>query len=213
MSLRWLIAVSLLLASVSPFRAEKAGDSAAASALQWDWQQSQELGPQQSIARSKSMPEPERRRLLSAITAQLKRQDCDSDDELRASAVETRIKYVDLNRDGQAEVVAQAGGEHSGCSPTGNCPFWIFRRVEDKYELLLFSKAQTFTIQSSRRNSFSDVLLSRHSSAFESELRTYKFDGERYLESGCYYAEWQQMGSDGEYHRLERPVITPCGAR
>jgi hypothetical protein len=43
-------------------------------------------------------------------------------------AGETRVKYVDLDGDGKPEVIAQAGGEKSGCSPTGNCPLWVLRR-------------------------------------------------------------------------------------
>jgi hypothetical protein len=201
----------LLLAFVGPSLAED--DFAPAKPLLWNWHRAQETGWEQSVLRNRTMPAPERARLLSAIAAQLQRQDFHSDDELRTSAAETRIKYVDLNRDGKLEVIAQAGGEHSGCSPTGNCPFWIFRRIGAKYAVLLSSEAQMFTIQPTRSNSFPDLVLSRHNSAFESELRSYTFDGEHYLESGCFNAEWQKLGSDGEHHRLDRPVITPCGAR
>lgn len=212
MTLRWLAAVFLLFASASPCLAEEKRKNPT-SDFQWDWHQSQELGWQQNIGRNKNLAEPERSRLMSVIIAQLQRQDFGSDDELRASAADTRIKYVDLNLDGKLEVIAQAGGQHSGCSPTGNCPFWIFQRIGAKYAVLLSSEAQTFTIQPARSNGFSNLVLSRHSSAFESELRSYKFDGQRYLESGCFQAEWQKLGNDGEYLRLDRPVITPCGAR
>src|SRR5437762_474827 len=82
--------------------------------------------------------------------------------------------------------IAQAGGERSRCSPTGNCPFWVLRRRGSEYEVLLEAEAQTFTIQPIQSRGFSDLVLARHGSAFESAARVYKFNGESYASTRCY---------------------------
>jgi hypothetical protein len=136
-----------------------------------------------------------------------------SEEQLPQVAAETRIKYIDLNRDGKPEVVAQAGGEASGCSPTGNCPFWILHSHGESYEILLDGEAQAFTVQRTRTKGYLDIALSRHGSAFESEGRTYTFDGEFYREGSCFNVEWSAVGGDDEMHQLKRPRISPCGSR
>jgi len=181
----------------------------------WNWRGSEELSWKQSINRNKNLSAAERNRLLDVISGQLRPSmtdlDIKSHTELRTVAGATRIKYVDLNGDGRSEVIAQAGGENFGCSPTGNCPLWILRWHDGKYGALLNSEAQTFTIQTNKSEHFMDVVLTRHSSAFESEVKVYKFDGEFYRENGCYIAQWQKLGDDGEYHEIKEPLIAECG--
>ena len=111
------------------------------------------------------------------------------------------------------EIVAQPMGEKFGCSPTGNCPFWIFIRQNNQYRVLLDGEAQSFALQKNKTNGFVDVVLSRHGSAFESELRVYKFDGNVYQDNDCYMAEFQKLGADGEYHETEEAIISPCNKK
>jgi hypothetical protein len=188
-------------------------ESATQSRLSWDWHHAQELSWKQSISRTTNLTTPERDRLLTAIVKQLRQSDFESAEEMRRVAAETRIQYVDLDSDGKPDVIAQAGGDNPGCSPTGNCTFWILHSHDGRYETLLEAEAQTFTVQPTRSKKFFTVVLTRHSSAFESEVKVYKFDGEAYREDGCYTAEWEALGDDGEYHRLKEPRITSCKAQ
>jgi len=184
--------------------------------LRWDWERQEELSWHLSISRRKNLQPSERKRLIEVIVDQIRDvasedHGVSSDEQLAHIAAETRIKYIDLNGDGKPEVIAQAGAEETGCSPTGNCPFWIFRCRGTSYEVLLEGEAQTFTIQHTRTKGYSDIVLSRHASAFESEAREYKFDGNFYRESACFDVEWSALGSDGEFHELKKPRINPCG--
>ncbi len=181
--------------------------------LNWDWRRAEELSWKESITRTKNIADEERNRLIAAISQQLLPSAADlgiTTGELRTVAGETRVKYVDLDGDGKPEVIAQAGGEKSGCSPTGNCPLWVLRRRGNKYYVLLEAEAQTFTVQPSRNGRFSDLVLTRHGSAFESEARVYKFNGEAYSATRCFDVHWSISGSDGEYHKLKDPKIAGC---
>lgn len=184
----------------------------------WDLERQEELDSSMSISRLKNIDSSERKRLVKVISDALREgrvfeDGLVSEEQLPQVAAETRIKYIDLNGDGKPEVVAQAGGEESGCSPTGNCPFWILHRQGESYEILLDGEAQTFAVQRTRTKGYLDLVLSRHDSAFESEARPYTFDGEFYREGSCFDVEWSALGSDGEMQPLKKPRISPCGSR
>ena len=124
-------------------------------------------------------------------------------------AAATRVKLVDLDGDGRPEVIAQGIGDV--CSRTGNCPFWVFQRVASGYKVILEKGAvQTFTVQPTRSNDYSDLLLSMHGSATEQELYSYQFGHGRYRSIACYDANWSYLDENGRIHELKRPRITPC---
>jgi hypothetical protein len=184
--------------------------------LHWNWQRQEELSWHVSISRRKNLQPSERKRLIEVITDQIR--DVASEDhgvtsegQLAKIAAKTRIKYMDLNGDAKPEVIAQAGAEETGCSPTGNCPFWILHRQGTSYEVLLEGEAQTFTIQRTRTKGYSDIVLSRHGSASESEAREYTFDGSFYREGPCFDVEWSDYGEDGKFDELKKPRVSPCG--
>lgn len=180
--------------------------------LRWDWERREDLSWHASISRRKDLQPSERKRLIKIIADQIRPSDrgMSSEEQLAKIAAETRIKYMDLSGDGKPEVIAQAGGD-TYCSPTGNCSFWIFRRRGTSYEVLLEGDAQTFTIQHTRTKGYLDIVLSRHNSAFDSEAREYKFDGNSYREGACFDVEWSVLGSDSEFHDLKEPRISLCG--
>jgi len=97
------------------------------------------------------------------------------------------------------------------CSPTGNCPFWVFRKMKAAYRLLLEKEAiQTFTIQRTQTNGYLDLVLGMHGSATEQGLFVNQFRDGRYRRTACYDASWTYLGNDGENHDLKVPRITPC---
>jgi hypothetical protein len=171
--------------------------------FQWNWKESEEA--RNRVATSEGISPADRTKLLNALATRFK-----GDPKPNKEAAETRVKLVDLNDDGVAEAIAQPVGEPN-CSPTGNCPFWVFQRTADGYRLLL-NKAgvQTFTVQPTRTNGFLDLVLGMHGSATEQTLFEYRFRDGRYRQTGCYDANWEYLGKDGEYHNLKEPRKTPC---
>ena len=164
----------------------------------WNSRNAQELNWKQNIRASKLSP-LKRRALITAVSAQLHTKD----------VFNTRIKEIDLNGDGKAEIIAQATDDNA-CSPTGNCRFWVFQWSRDHYNLLLESQAQTFTIQPLKTDGFHDLVLGFHGSATDTRLTEYKFEGEVYRSSGCYEANWSYFDEKGERHELKEPRITAC---
>ena len=119
------------------------------------------------------------------------------------------MENLDLKSDGNPEVIAQAV---LGCSPTGNCSLWIFRKTDKGYALILDSFGQTFTVQHTRTNGFADIVVAMHGSATESTLKVYRYDRGRYRRADCYEADWSVLEGD-TVRELNEPRITPCAIR
>ena len=99
--------------------------------------------------------------LLNALAARFK-----GDPNPKSDAADTRVRVVDLNGDGVPEVISQASGDI--CSPTGNCPFWVFQKAGTQYRLILEKGAvQDFTIQPTQTSGYFDLVLGMHGSATE----------------------------------------------
>jgi hypothetical protein len=183
-------------------------------AFHWNWRQTRTADGPLSV--HKNLSSAGRTSLLSALATQFKILAAQSgqateftQQERNARAAETRVTLIDLNSDGVSEVSAQPTGDI--CSPTGNCPFWVFKRTAFGYTLILDAEAiQTFNIQASRTNSYRDLVLKMHGSATESDLLLYEFRGGQYRQSACYNANWTYLDADGEMQDLKEPRITPC---
>jgi hypothetical protein len=137
----------------------------------------------------------------------------DSERELRSVASESRAEVVDLNGGGHLTVVVQASGDKGGCSPTGNCPFWIFEKETGGWRLLFDRahprEAQTFMLRSTRTNGYRDLILSMHGSAYSSDLTIYHFRGGIYRAVACYEANWHSANPDDD-RPLKSPRVEPC---
>ena len=121
--------------------------------------------------------------------------------------LDTRVLTTDLNHDGLSEIIAQPVGNEF-CSPTGNCPFWVFRKTGSIYKLVLNGLGQTFTLQPNYTNGFRDIVVAMHGSAFDQELKLYRYRNGRYYRESCYDASWQAR--DNPEVILKEPRITPC---
>lgn len=149
------------------------------------------------------------RSIATGIRPEMEVLEIESESQLLESALDTRIKFVDLNGDGIPDVIAQGLVD---CSPTGNCSFWIFPKTPTGYRLLLDGFGQTFTIQRSKTNGFHDIVVSMHGSATESRLTDFRFEDGHYVEVGCYYANWAVLDGN-EIHELKEHQISPCRER
>jgi len=145
------------------------------SRFHWDWRNSQSLRPAQSL-RNVKISENDRTAIMVALDAQIRPDMADygieSESQLKEEVVSTRIAMIDLNGDGTPEIVAQA---MVACGASGNCPFWIFQKQSGGYKLLLEDSAETFTIQKTHTNGYSDIVLGLHDSLFEQSLELYHF--------------------------------------
>ena len=178
----------------------------------WNWRESQELNTQESLRNAK-LTSLDRQAIAAAIAAQLRPTmadlDIGSENQLRKAVLDTRIRMIDLNNDGVPEALAQG---MVNCSPTGNCPFWVFRKTLRGYKLLVESYGQKFTVQRTSTNGFRDIVISMHGSATESGLTDYRYKDGNYHDAGCYGASWTVTEGD-TVRELKEPQITPCGQR
>lgn len=177
----------------------------------WNWQNSKELSWRDSLQTAKISPS-QKKAVAAAIAEQL-RPYLDgfvikSEPELWKKALETRVRLVDLNGDGIPEVIAD---DVVGCSAVGNCTFWIFRKTGSKYQLILESEAQTFTVQHSSSNGFQDIVLGTHDDAFSGQLYLFVYQDGSYVPAACYGYKWGDVKSDDTVVRFKVPRVTDCG--
>jgi hypothetical protein len=185
----------------------------------WSARKAHELDYKKTIRNTPDLDPDERALLLKTVVALIRPFMADleisSERELRKIASDTRVELVDLNGDGTPEVITQAFGIKSGCGATGNCPIWIFIKTANGYKLLLDTRdkdgiggVELITVEESRTNGFSDLVLAAHDSASEKSLLVYRYKDGLYRDSACYDANWQSWS--GELHYLKQPVITKC---
>jgi hypothetical protein len=139
-----------------------AASVSSAQNFQWNWHDSKYLTAEQSL-RNANVTTVERESLARVLADQLRPMVADADiaseNQLQEAALDTRIEKLDLKGDGSPEVIAQAV---PGCIPTGNCSLWIFQRITHGYRLILDGFGQTFTVQHTRTNAFSDIVVEMH---------------------------------------------------
>jgi hypothetical protein len=183
--------------------------------FQWNWKDSQELTWENSLRKAR-LTTQRRNAIGSAIASHL-RPICLTEDfgcaadmrELHKAVLNTQVALIDLNGDGVSEVAAQG---MLNCGATGNCPFWVLRKVKSRYEILLDGLAQTFTIQEAKTNGFHDIVLSIHGSYSSGTLTHYRYNQGAYDEAGCYDYDWTALEGD-QVRDLKEPRITPCSQR
>ena len=183
---------------------------ALAQSFHWDSKKSHELVRKNAVRFSTELSPDDRSLLLHAIAARLRpgKADLDthSEKQLLADAADTRIELVDLDGDGKPEVIAQSWGMET-CGATGNCAFWVFKKIDGGYKTILHGGAQVFVVEETITNGFRDITLGLHDSASESELRPYRFSEGKYRKQGCFDASWtKEIGGP----ILKKPIITPC---
>lgn len=184
-----------------------------AEGFQWEWRDSEFLV---QTLREAKVTSAERMAIANAIANQVRPYmpymrfiGIESEQQLRDATLNTRVKLVDLNGDGIPEVIAQ-GTDKLGCSPTGNCPFWVFQKSGHEYRLLVsLGGIQTFQIQRSRSNGFRDIVVEMHGSATQRTLRLLRFGNGKYHEGGCYDANWSVLEGD-TVRELKEPRLTHC---
>ncbi len=194
-----------------PTNSQAAQRNTESDEFQWNWDAQQELSAKDLLRKAK-IPKADRKAIATVIAAQLrpmlKDLEIESEAGLEKTALDTRVKWIDLNNDGVREVIAQG---MVNCSAVGNCPIWVFRKRGKGYQVLLEDEAQTFTIQKTSTGGYREIVTAVHGSATQAGLADYRFRDGRYQEAGCYSSEWAVL--EGEMVRdLKEPQIRafPC---
>ena len=180
--------------------------------FRWNWREARSIGRDQSL-RQATIGEQEKEAIVAVIVSQLERRRAGWPPEnqtQRELALDTAIEIIDLNDDGTGELVARALGPYL-CSPTGNCPLWIFQKRGPGYGLLLEGFGQRFTIEKSKTNQYRDVVISMHGSAMYGDLKLYRYESGSYQYAACHEYYWTALEDVGQV--LEEPRVTPCTSR
>jgi hypothetical protein len=179
--------------------------------FRWSPRDAQELDYRRTVRGSDGIATPEKASLIEAIAAQIRPFEADlgigSERELLRIAGNTRVKLIDLNNDGVAEVIAQANGLKEGCGVTGNCRFWVFQKTPSGFNRLLDTRygVQVVAVRSDRTNGFNDIVLGTHDSATRRTLFLYRYRDGQYRLGECYAADWCAL--------CDPPLKTPRIAR
>ncbi|MGB7024476.1 MAG: hypothetical protein WBD73_11820 [Candidatus Acidiferrales bacterium] len=191
----------LLVQSISPPSARRE--------FHWDWHKSQYLFAAPPL---KDMNGADKAALAKAIELQIGPPDprdpaMSSEDQVRQAVMNANIRMIGLNQDEKkpSEVVAQV---RNFCSPTGNCTLWFFRKTSHGYELLLDAIGQSFIIQGTATNGFSDLVVNMRSSATDRWLKVYRYARGRYWRVACYDAHSAPL-ENGVVHQPKEPRISP----
>ncbi|HEU5238529.1 MAG TPA: TlpA disulfide reductase family protein [Pyrinomonadaceae bacterium] len=88
-----------------------------------------------------------------------------------------------------------------------NCGFWIYRKIGNKYELLLKGIGAT-RVSAGQKSAkgYRDVISQSHASAMETILRTYRYDGSQYHLQRCVNRAYY----DDNGKATKRPNLRPC---
>jgi hypothetical protein len=184
---------------------------ALAADFEWNWRDQQTIGRHDpSVGNTSRLTEPERAALIDAIVLRLQKPMSEhgyDDERIREIASTTRTRFVDVGAD-KPLLFATSLGLEGGCDAMSNCPLWIFRHSDDGYVSVLDAVAASYTVQPTRTNGVSDLVLTRHDSPTTTHLGVYTYADGKYSDTGCYTATWP-ASKDSEN---QDPDITACKA-
>lgn len=115
------------------------------------------------------------------------------------------VQTIPLAADGTSQILVKG----SGLCLCGaqNCLFWIYRKLGNRYELLLRGTGST-KIKAGQKSAhgYREVLIESHASANETILRTYRYDGSQYQPERCVNRAYYD--DNGNY--TKKPTYRPC---
>lgn len=150
----------------------------------------------------------QRRSRLKAPKALLDLIDKDDRDCVLQTGLQKSVSVtpIQLAHDGTRQILIKGAGVCL-CGAQ-NCPFWIYRKSGNDYELLLTGTGST-RVRAGRRSAkrYRDVISQSHASAAETIIRTYRYDGARYQLTHCVNRAYYD--DNGTY--TKRPTYRSCG--
>ena len=163
--------------------------------------------PKAGIAET-SMPTGEKSAIEGAVLEVLKHWlgTKPANSELLQLSKLTAVKLFDVTGDGVPEVIAEGSNTESGmCSPTGNCPWWVFGKQGYRYIPLLESFGNGLSTDCSRKGRQCDISVFMHGSATEFGIKVYRFTDTKYAKVAEYSVAWP-LDENGRTAR--QPTIT-----
>jgi hypothetical protein len=121
-----------------------------------------------------------------------------------------RIKRVSLSNGGARGLIVQ-GSDVCMCGATGNCDFWLLDETSGEPKLVLHAIGiQSFEVTKSLTLDRFNVVTRGHSSATQSWLQKFVFDGNRYRRTSCALMDYMDNST---MEALKTPTVaeTPCG--
>jgi hypothetical protein len=161
----------------------------------------------------RKQPNDSPKNLPTNILALLKREWNSTDSQCPLNVeTDSRASRVDLNGDGTAELFVFPSGPCL-CSPTGNCYFVVYQISRNKLQIILeWDGVQSFTVLTNKTKGYLDISTYMHGSAYEGDLRIWKFDGKQYQIAECFDQTYSFIDDKGQQHILREPRKTriPC---
>jgi hypothetical protein len=192
-----------------------------ANHFRWSETKAHELDYEHTIATAKELSPKERNDLLTLVLNRFRIpkkahdgaiSDDIPDDQLRNLAADTRIEFVDLNGNGNKEVIAQGNGL-GPCGGTGNCIVMVLQSTPTGWKTLLDTHAQfgggfeKIRVLDTSTNGYRDIVVAAHDSACERTALVLSYDNKQYRERQCYHLEGCTLGGTA---RLSKPEIGAC---
>lgn len=112
-----------------------------------------------------------------------------NDGEDRAKNFEARL--IDVNDDGKPEYeIYSTDPAGPLCFVEGNCTSWLYRKIGDRWELLLSTDVPILPLKTSTHG-YRDISVHSFVGAVHEYKTIYKFDGRRYQPKECF--EWENL--------------------
>lgn len=119
------------------------------------------------------------------------------------------VDMIDLNGDGISEYVI-----YGIICGNVNCSVWIYQKTKNGYRQVPFEESViSLKPLKTKTKGYFDIQIEGHSSAIESEMRIYKFDGSRYKISECFSKKYTIITNSGKVIELKTPKVSKikCG--
>lgn len=129
---------------------------------------------------------PQRQRaILAALTPRIEN-DLDDGDKSELDPTELNEAKNSLHtltvKDGNQSLIFVAGWDTELCGGVGNCTIWV---LDGQHRVLLESGGKAITVLASHHHGRSDILVSAHDSASDTDRERYTFNGSVYVLSWC----------------------------
>lgn len=103
-------------------------------------------------------------------------------------------KLTDLNNDSKNEYIIRGEGGTLLCSATGNCLWWIYKKIGNNYKKLLEANGKYLEVQKKHYSNYKNIDVKFRDSCCSFYQTTYKFNGKIYRENNCDYVDYGTTG-------------------
>lgn len=131
----------------------------------------------------------------------------DERDLLSAAEKPYKTTLIDVNADNGDELFIS-----EGCNSGNYCKFWILEKMnQNDFNVLIYTNAEDFSLRERKSKDYFDIqtLESYDRTQTSMGMKIYKFDGEKYVLSGCYDYIYLHKDKNGTLRKLTKPKLIP----